>query len=150
MQQARDHKASPPDLSNILEHQRLSPGRGCRKKRRWDSSSSEPGSRALDGRDLSPNTGPAESRGLSPDHRLSERQAYSPDTESVAPPGYASISRPLDHRVCSPDRLIHGSSTHRLPASYGAQRTDGEERITIPEYRREVSAMRLKVLMFFS
>ncbi|KAM9323705.1 uncharacterized protein KZ484_021777 isoform 3-T3 [Pholidichthys leucotaenia] len=35
-----------------------------------------------------------------------------------------------------PDRLSHGSSSQRFPASYG-QRTNSEEKITVPEYMRE-------------
>ncbi|XP_068995632.1 A-kinase anchor protein 8-like isoform X2 [Embiotoca jacksoni] len=51
----------------------------------------------------------------------------------------ARLSGPLDQRGRSPDDRIHGSSTQQFPASYGGQRTNGEERITPPEYRREMS-----------
>ena len=125
----------PPDLDNNLERQRLSP-----RRTHWDA---EAGSRLLDRRDFNPEHRPTESRGLSPGYRLPERRTYSPDIESLEPPsGYVSVGRPLDHRVCSPDRLIHGSSTQRFPAPYGAQRTNSEERMAIPEYRREVSPVR--------
>lgn len=138
MPQGQDHNHSPPDQDNNLGHQCLSPSSGGHDNHPWDPSYSD---RPLNRRDFSPETRPTESRGLSPGHRLPERQAYCPDTDSLVPPGYGSISRPLDHRVCSPDRPIHGSSTQRFPASYGAQRTNGEERITIPEYRRQLSPM---------
>lgn len=144
MPQDQDHNHFPPNQDNNLGPQRLSPSKGCCNKSRWDIPYSKTGSQPLDGRDFSPETRPTNSQGLSPGHRLPERRAYSPDTESLVPSGYGSISRPLDHRVGSPDRLIHGSSTQRFPASYGAQRTNGEDKITIPEYRREVSPIRLK------
>ncbi|XP_070829980.1 uncharacterized protein [Chaetodon trifascialis] len=143
MSRGQDHNHSPPDQDNNLTRQRLSPGRGCHDERRWDSSYSEPESLPLERHDFDPETRPTESRGLSPCQRLP--QAYCPDTETLVPPGYGSINRPLDHRVCSPDRLVHGSSTQRFLASYGAQRTNGEERITIPECRREVSPIRLQM-----
>ncbi|XP_067461527.1 uncharacterized protein [Thunnus thynnus] len=136
-----NHNHSLPDQDNNLSRQCVSPGRGCRENRCWDSSLSEPGSRPLDRHDFNPETRLAESRGLSPGHRPPERRAYSPDIESLDRPGYGSISRPLDHRSCSPDRLIHSSSTHQFPASYGGQRTNGEARVTMPEYKREVSPM---------
>ncbi|XP_044076285.1 uncharacterized protein LOC122887282 [Siniperca chuatsi] len=130
MPKGQDHNDSPPDQDNSL-----SPSRGSCNSR-WDLPYPKPRSRPPDRRDFNPETRPTESRGLSPGHR---RQAYNPDTESLNPPGYGSISRPLDHRVCSPDRLIQSSSTQQFPASYGGQRTNGEERITIPEYRREMT-----------
>lgn len=137
MPQDQDHNHSPPDRDNNLGHQHLPPS----SDHHWDSELRRP----LGRRDFNPETRPTECRGLSPGHRLPERRAYTPDTDTLDPPGYGAISRPLDHRVCSPDRLIHGSSTQRFPASYGGQRTNGEERITIPEYRREVSPITLKV-----
>uniref|UniRef100_A0A3Q3RQ25 Zinc finger protein 326 n=1 Tax=Mastacembelus armatus TaxID=205130 RepID=A0A3Q3RQ25_9TELE len=134
--ESKDRNNSSSDQDNKLGRKLLSPGRGTRNKSRWDS---EPGSRLFN-----TETRPNENRSLSPGHRLSERRAYSQDTESLDQPGYGSIRRPLDHKVCSPDRIIHGSSTQRFPASYGGQRTNGEERITVPEYRREMStAVRL-------
>lgn len=143
--QGQDHSHTSPDQDNNLGPQCLSPSRGCRNKGRWDSSRYEPRSRPLDRRNFSPETKPTESPGLSPGQRLPERLAYIPDTESIDPPGYGSISRPLDHRVRSPDRLIHGASTQRFPASYGGQRTNGEERITILEHRKGISPVRLKI-----
>ncbi|KAF1384129.1 hypothetical protein PFLUV_G00139090 [Perca fluviatilis] len=125
---AQGHNHSPPDQDE-----------GCLKKGRWDRSYSESASRLLDRCDFSPETRPTESRGFSTGHRLPERQAYAPTTESLDRPGFDSISRPLDHRVCSPERHVHGSSTQRFLASYGGQRTNGEERIIIPEYSREMT-----------
>ncbi|XP_029309115.1 uncharacterized protein LOC115022283 isoform X2 [Cottoperca gobio] len=137
MRLAQRHNQSPTDQDDNLKRQRLSPSTDCNKKGPWTSSYSE--SVNLDRHGLNPETRPTVNRGLSPDHRLPERQVYSPNTESLDHPGYDSISRPLDHRVCSPDRLFHGSSTQMFPASYGGQGTNGEERIIIPEYRREMS-----------
>ncbi|XP_062284927.1 A-kinase anchor protein 8-like isoform X2 [Scomber scombrus] len=133
-----NHDHSPPDQDNNLARQRLSPGRGCLEIRHWNSSFSEPGSRPLDRHDFNPGTRPSESRGLSQGHRLPERRAYSPGTESLDRPGYGSINRPLDHRSRSPDRNIHSSSTQQFPGSYRGHRTNGEERITMPEYKREM------------
>ncbi|KAE8291123.1 DBIRD complex subunit ZNF326 [Larimichthys crocea] len=143
MPQCQDHNRSPADQDNNLGHQHLSPSRGCCDNLHWDSSYSEPGNRPLDRRDLNPETRPTECRNLSPGRRLPERCAFSPDAESIVPPGYGSMSRPVDHRVRSPDRLIHSSSTQRFPASYAGQRTNGEEIIPIAEYRRETTTVRL-------
>lgn len=133
MPRAQHRNRSPVDQDNNLERHRLSPGRGSSKKCRWGSNYSESTGQPLNSRDLSPETRPTESRGLSPCHGLPER------------PGYDPAGRPLDHRVHSPDRPIHCSSSQCFPESYGGQRTNGEERMTIPEYRREVSLIRLKV-----
>ncbi|KAI4809016.1 hypothetical protein KUCAC02_017932, partial [Chaenocephalus aceratus] len=129
MLQAQNRNQSPPDQDNQLEHQHLSPV-------------------GINMQDLSPETGPSEGRDLSPDHtlpdhRLPERQAYSPSTESHDISGYDSMRRHLDHRVDSPDRLIQDSSTQHFPASYGEQRTNGEEGITVPEYMRQMTKVRL-------
>lgn len=149
MTQNHVQNCDTPEQDNKLGRTHLSPSKGCLNKGRWDVPYSDRGSRPLDRHDIrhdiSPDTRPTESQGFSPGNRLPEQQAYSPDIESLDQPRYSSISRTLDHRVCSPDRFIHGSSTQKFPASYGAQRTNGEERITIPEYRREVSPKRLKV-----
>jgi len=149
MLQAQNRNQSPLDQDNQLEHQHLSPGQDCQKKRRFASTFIE--SVGIDMQDLSPETGPSEGRDLSPDHRLPdhrlpERQAYSPSTESHDISGYDSMRRHLDHRVDSPDRLIHDSSTQHFPPSYGEQRTNGEETITVPEYMREVSIIKLNNL----
>ncbi|KAM9845418.1 uncharacterized protein ACBR49_012149 [Aulostomus maculatus] len=120
---------SSPDQDNNLGQKRLG---------RWDMPYSEPGSRPLDRHDLSPEIRPAESRGLSPGHRLPERQVYSSDTEPLDPPWYGSISRPLDHRSCSPDRLIRSSSTQQIPTCFGVQRTDGERTLML-DYRSKVA-----------
>nr|XP_046265696.1 uncharacterized protein LOC124070092 isoform X2 [Scatophagus argus] len=125
---SQDRRHSLPNQDTNLGRQHLSPGRGGREKSRWDVPYSEPVSRPLDRRNLSPESRPTVNRGLSPGHRLCERQAYSPDTEPLVPSGFGSVSRPLDHRV--------GQS---FSASYGAQMSNGEERITIPEYRREMT-----------
>ncbi|XP_034071239.1 uncharacterized protein LOC117545535 isoform X2 [Gymnodraco acuticeps] len=146
MLQAQNRNQSPPDQDNQLEHQHLSPGQDCQKKRRFASTFIE--SVSINMQDLSPETGPSEGRDLSPDHRLPdhrlpERQAYSPSTESHDISGYDSMRRHLDHRVDSPDRLIQDSSTQHFPPSYGEQRTNGEERITVPEYMRQMTKVRL-------
>ncbi|XP_034743053.1 uncharacterized protein LOC117953813 [Etheostoma cragini] len=112
---------------------------GCLKKGRWDRSYSKSASQLLNRCELSPETRSTESQGFSTGHRLPERQAYGPTTKSPDQPGFDSISRPLDHRVCSPDRHIHGSSNQRFLASYEGQRTNGEEGIIIPEYSREMT-----------
>lgn len=91
---------------------------------------------------FSPETRPCENQGFSSGQRLHDRQTYSPNTESLDRPGYCSIGRHLDHRVCSSDQIIPGSSTQR---SYGGQRTNEEERITVPEFRREVSLVKLRI-----
>lgn len=137
--QGQDH-----NQDNNLGPQHLSPSKGFRDKSRWDIPYSKTGSQPPDERDFSPETRPTNSQALSPGHRLPERRAYSVNTESFVPLGYGSTSRPLDHRVGSSDRLTHGSLTQRFPASYGAQRMNGEDRIPIPEYRSEVSPVRLK------
>ncbi|XP_031711068.1 uncharacterized protein LOC116387810 isoform X2 [Anarrhichthys ocellatus] len=135
---------SPHDEDCDLGRQCSSPSSGFRKKRRWGSCYSESVSHPLDKCDFSPETRPTQSEGLSPGHRLPEQQAYSLNTESLDQTGYDSISSPLDHRVCSPDRLIHASSAQQFPACYGGERIDGEERIIIPEYEREMNtAVRL-------
>ncbi|XP_075953390.1 uncharacterized protein LOC142955994 isoform X3 [Anarhichas minor] len=135
---------SPHDEDCDLGRQCSSPSSGNRKKRRWGSCYSESVSHPLDRCDFSPETRPTQSEGLSPGHRLPEQQAYSLNTESLDQTGYDSISSPLDHRVCSPDRLIHASSAQQFPACYGGERIDGEERIIIPEYEREMNtAVRL-------
>lgn len=130
-----DSSHCPSDQDNNLGHC-LSPGRGCQKKSRWNCSDQV-------GQLFSPEMRPSENQGFSPGHRLPDRQTYSPDTESLDRPRFNNIGRPLDHRldhrVCSPDRTIHGSPTQRFPTTYGGQRTNGEERMTVAEYRREVS-----------
>ncbi|XP_023270541.1 DBIRD complex subunit ZNF326 isoform X1 [Seriola lalandi dorsalis] len=132
-----NHNHSASNQDNNPGRRRLSPGGVCREKRRWDSSYSVPGSQPFDRREFSPETRPSENRGLAPCHRLSE--VYSPGTESLDRPGYGSISTPLEHRVCSPDRIVHSSSTQQFPASYGGQNINGEERITVTEHRREIT-----------
>lgn len=102
----------PP--SNIQEKsvgcQRLSPNR--HKRSRWASCYSEPGG-------------------------LPEGRAYGPETESLDRPGYGLKSGPPEQRGCSPDRVLHGSSSQVFPEPYRGRRSNGEER-TLPEYRREV------------
>ncbi|XP_039999512.1 DBIRD complex subunit ZNF326-like isoform X2 [Xiphias gladius] len=124
-----NHSTSDQDINPDRRH--LSPGRET--LRHWNST---PGGRLFDTRDFSPETRPGENR---LGQRLPERRVYSPDNESLDRPGYGSISRPLDHRVCSPDRMVHGSSNQQIPATYGGRKTNGEERITVPEHRREMT-----------
>ncbi|XP_040027665.2 uncharacterized protein LOC120816234 [Gasterosteus aculeatus] len=122
MLDAQNHNESPP---NEDYGQCSSPSRGFGKKRCWGSSYSESVNQSIDRSDFDPETRPAQSQSVSPSHR--ER------------PGYDSISRHLDHRVCSPDRLIHASSAQNLPAIYGGQMTNGEESIILPDYEREMN-----------
>ncbi|XP_068593752.1 DBIRD complex subunit ZNF326-like isoform X2 [Cebidichthys violaceus] len=136
MLHAQNHNKSPTDEDYDLGS---SPSGGFRKKRRWGSCYSESVSHPPDRQDFSPETSPTQSEGLSPGHGPPEQQAHSLNTESLDQTGYDSVSRPLDHRVCSPDGLIHASSAQQFPACYGGQRVDGEERIIIPEYEREMN-----------
>ncbi|KAG7227173.1 hypothetical protein INR49_013972 [Caranx melampygus] len=130
--QSKDHNPSTFNEDKNMGCRRLSPVRS-----RWDTSYSAPESRPFSRRNFSPETSPSESRGPTSCHRLSE--VYSPDTESLDRPGLGPISRPLEHRVCSPDRTAHSSSTQLFPASYRGQHTNGEERITVTEHRREIT-----------
>lgn len=139
MPQGQDH-----NQDNNLGPQHLSPSKASGNKGRWDIPYSKTGSQPPHQHDFSLENRPTNSQALSLGHRLPERQAYSPNAESFVPLGYGSTSRPLDHRVGSSDRLTDGSLTQRFPASYGAQRMNGEDRIPIPEYRSEVSPVRLK------
>ncbi|XP_034558930.1 uncharacterized protein LOC117826748 [Notolabrus celidotus] len=118
-----------------LESQSLSPNQSCSEQSHWDSSVLRPGSRPLDSLDF-------ENQGLSPGHRLTDQGDYSPETELLNQAGFDPISRPVDHQVCSPERVIPSSSTQLFPPSYGGQRTNGEGRMAVPEYRREVSPLR--------
>ncbi|KAF7669775.1 hypothetical protein LDENG_00124160 [Lucifuga dentata] len=140
MPQGQNHSHHPEqDDDDVRWHRykHLSPGRGCHDNYHWELPYSESGSRPLNGRDFRPpETRPTEHQGPSPTNRLPERQPYSPNVES-ADPGYGSISRTLDRRSCSPDRLSHRSSNQNFTASYGGQMTNGDE--TMPEYRREMS-----------
>ncbi|KAG7526081.1 DBIRD complex subunit ZNF326 isoform X1 [Solea senegalensis] len=133
-EQNQDHK---------LERQRLSPGISCRDNNRWDSTFSEPGSRHFVRRDFFPEPRTTESQGLSSGHRLPERQAYSPHAETLDRPVFGSLSRDVDHRICSPDMIIHSSSPQECLASYGGQKANGEERIRVLEHRREMTTVRL-------
>nr|XP_020471711.1 DBIRD complex subunit ZNF326 [Monopterus albus] len=137
MPPSKDHNQCPSNQDNMLGQRPLSLNKSSRTKSRWDVSIFD-----LQRQHLDRETKPTENRGLS--HTLPEQRAYSQDTESLKQPGYGSIGRPLDHRVCIPDRIIHGSSTQQFPASYGGQRTNGEETVTVPEYRIEMTtAVRL-------
>ncbi|CAJ1071885.1 uncharacterized protein LOC117826748 [Xyrichtys novacula] len=121
----------------------LSPKKSSEQSR-WDSSVLRPGSRPLCRLDYGSVTSENESQGLSPSHMLPDQQTYSPETESIDPVGYYPTKRPLDHRGSSPERVIPSSSasTPPFPLSYGGQRANREERVTVPEYRREVSPVR--------
>nr|XP_019958556.1 PREDICTED: DBIRD complex subunit ZNF326 [Paralichthys olivaceus] len=139
VEQSKAQHHSSSDQDNNTECQHLSPGRGCRDKGHWDSPFPKAGNRLFDRPDLRPEFIPDDNQGLSSAHRLPEREAYSPHTEPLDQPGYASISRPLDHRVCSPEGIVVRSSSQEFPASYGGQETNGEERIRMPEHRREMT-----------
>ncbi|XP_029930196.1 DBIRD complex subunit ZNF326 [Myripristis murdjan] len=147
MPPSQEDKHSRSEQGNDRGHRgykRSSPSRGCRDNH-WDLSYSEPGNRLCDGRDFSPESRANDCRSLSPNNRLPERRSYSPKTEALDRPGYGSVNRPLDHRGFSPDRLSLGSTrlmpasgrSTLFPASYGGQRTSGEDRMTVPEYRGE-------------
>lgn len=112
-----DH--SPSSQGTTLERQRLSPSRGSR----WDIPFFEPGSRTLDEREISTGSRSKDGR--------------SPEPEEEDHPRYGSMSRALDQRGCSPDRTIHSSSTQRI--SPYSQQVVEEERLALPEYRREIS-----------
>lgn len=129
----QDHNHSSADQENNLEGHCLS------LSREWDSSFREPERQPLARRNISPETRLTEGLRLSPGYNLPERRTYGPDSESLDPPGHSSIHRPLEHRVCSPDRLMHSSSSQQFPPSYGGQRTNDEERTTIPEFRTEIN-----------
>ncbi|XP_028284403.1 A-kinase anchor protein 8-like isoform X2 [Parambassis ranga] len=118
-------QALTPDPSPPNQDSHVAP----RRSSRWDVPYSEPENRSVDRHHLSPGIRPTESQCLSPRHRPSEQQAYSP--------GYDSMSGHLDKRHCSPNKLIHGSSTQVFPATYGGQRTNGED-TTLPDFRREL------------
>lgn len=134
MLQDQDHKLSPPIEDGSVERQCLSPMRDCPDDQHWDSAFSKPGSRPLD-REFSTGPRPAEMPGLSPVLRQPEEQIYNPEPELLHCPGFGSLSEPVDQRGGSPDLLIRGSST--FPPPFG-QRTNGEK-ITVPEYKMEVS-----------
>ncbi|KAM8849676.1 DBIRD complex subunit ZNF326-like isoform 2-T3 [Spinachia spinachia] len=110
MPNAQIHNESLP---NEDYGQCSSPSRGFGKKRCWASSYCEPVNQSFES-DFEPDSRPAESQSVSPSNSLAER------------PGYESISGPLDHGVCKPDRLIHTSSAQMFPAIYGGQMTNGE------------------------
>ncbi|XP_067331850.1 uncharacterized protein [Channa argus] len=133
--QKRDNNHCLSDQDNNLGQKRLPPGKGCLKKSRWDCC-------PQGGLLFSPEIRSSDNPALNPGHTLADRLAYSPGTESVDRLEYSSVGRPLDQRVCSPDRSIHGFSTQQFQASFGGQRTNKEERITAPDYRRDVSAMK--------
>lgn len=123
-----------------LESQSLSPKRSSNDGSHWDSSFMNPGSRPLSKLDCGSVMIPNKSQGLSPVHRLNDQQAYSPETDPLVLAGCEPRNRPMDYRVCSPERVIPSStSTQPFPPSYGGRRTNGEERMTVPDYRREVS-----------
>lgn len=113
-------------------------GTGPQSKSRWDKPYCKSRSQVSNSHDLRPEMQPINSRGPSPDHRLPEQVDHRPDFESVAPPSYGSSGRPVHHRFGSPDRSRHNSSPQRFPSSYGVQRTNGDDSISVPEYSREV------------
>ncbi|XP_060940376.1 DBIRD complex subunit ZNF326-like [Limanda limanda] len=139
--QSKAQHHSSLDQENNTESQRLSPGSGCRDKGRWDSPYPKPGNQLFDRPDLRhefiPDEGTEnESLGSRP---LPEREAYSPHREPFDQQEYDSRSRPLDHRVRSPERIVARSSSQEFTASYRGQETNGEERMRMPEHRREMT-----------
>ncbi|KAM4552176.1 uncharacterized protein PAE49_015671 [Odontesthes bonariensis] len=140
MSQAKGRNLLSPSHDKNLSHRRSSPDRVRHDNRCWESSNSEPRGQSLDNRcEFTSRTRPTENKGISPGHILPERGTYSPDAESPDRPGFAFTSGPLDQRGCCPESPPHGPATQRFPVSYGGQITNGEERITLPEYRREVT-----------
>lgn len=143
-----DSSDSEHEMPHSQDQYHISPnqnsGAGPQSKGRWDKPYCKTRSQASNSHDLRPEMQPINSRGPSPDHRLPEQVAHHPDFESVAPPSYGSSGRPVHHRLGSPDRSRHDSSPQRFPASYGAQRTNGDDGISVPEYRREVWPTRVK------
>uniref|UniRef100_A0A1A7WRL4 DBIRD complex subunit ZNF326 n=1 Tax=Iconisemion striatum TaxID=60296 RepID=A0A1A7WRL4_9TELE len=131
----QERPCSRTNNNKSLEHLRLSPDR--LHHRHWDSSFPKSANPAVDKQKLF--TGPTESRGLSPGHRLPEKHPHNPKIESHDCPGYGFQNRPLEQRGSSPNRLIYSSSTQGFPESYSGRSTNGEERITWPEYRREMT-----------
>ncbi|KAM4605717.1 uncharacterized protein ACJ7VT_017894 isoform 2-T2 [Polymixia lowei] len=127
----------------------FAPDRGRHDNHHWEASYTQQLNMRLDRQDLSPNTRHPEGRGPSPSNRLTERRAYSPDARPPERLGYGSITRPLDHRGFSPDRPSFSSSDRLMPASemskpfppalYGRQGSNGEERMTVPESRKEMT-----------
>ncbi|XP_034039489.1 uncharacterized protein LOC117522205 [Thalassophryne amazonica] len=132
-------------LDNRPGHQghSLSSNRGFHDNKDQGESYSETGSRSLNRCDFNPEFRPPEFQSHSLGNRPPERHAYSQHTEAPDRPIYGSISRPLDQRRQSPDRVGHCSSTQMLPLSYGGERVDGEERMSVPDYRREMATKRL-------
>lgn len=143
-----DHRRSSLNQEDNLGPRRLSPSKGCSNKSRWDIPYSKTRTSPLSRRNFFPETRPTNSQHLSPGHRLPEGRAYSTDTESHFSLGYGAISRPLDHRIGSPDRLIHGLSTQRFPTSHEAQSTNGDDEVTILECKWTISSIRLKVQQY--
>ncbi|XP_041847501.1 uncharacterized protein LOC121643941 [Melanotaenia boesemani] len=137
MPQSKDHKLSPPKQDN-KRCQQLSPDTEHPDKRPWESSRSELTSRPLDRREFNAGTKPLESRALIPGHLLPERHHHSPEAEPLSCPGYDFASKPLDQIGHSPDSYDPNPSTQHFPASYGGPSTNGQERITEPEYRKEM------------
>ncbi|XP_037537226.1 DBIRD complex subunit ZNF326 [Nematolebias whitei] len=130
------HKPSPNIQDKSVECQRLSPDRRCRQSSPWESHHAEPGRQLVDKHNFP--TRPTENRGLSPRRSLREIHAYSPERKTLDRPGYGLKGGPKEKRVCSPDRVPHGSSDQ----PYRGRRTNGEERTTLPEYRREMPPTR--------
>ncbi|XP_037837773.1 DBIRD complex subunit ZNF326 isoform X2 [Kryptolebias marmoratus] len=130
---AQDGKPSPNIQDKSINCQRFSSDR--HRSSHWESPYSESGSRPLDKHKFT--TRPTENRGLSPGRRLPESHAYGPDTKTLERPGYGLKSGPPEQRGCSPDRALYGSSTQAFPEPYRGRRINGEERTTLPEYRRE-------------
>ncbi|XP_029381032.1 uncharacterized protein LOC115057918 isoform X2 [Echeneis naucrates] len=135
--QSKDFNQSTSDQDNKTGSWHLSPGRGCCVKRRWDSACSVPVSQPFDRCDRSSETRPSENRGLSSRSRLSE--VYNPGPGPLDRPGYTSTSRPLEHRACSPEMIVHSASAQQFPASYGGQKSNGDERKTATENKRETA-----------
>ncbi|XP_061549821.1 uncharacterized protein LOC133411442 isoform X1 [Phycodurus eques] len=117
---------APPEQDDNLEWQRLSPDRSCRGNPPWQLG------QPLDIHDFSPESRPSESCVDSPGPcQLSERLAYSPNMKSMEPLGYGST-----RRAFTPERRVDSSFGQQYSVSFEEERTNGEEEMTRPEYRR--------------
>uniref|UniRef100_A0A1A8BU35 DBIRD complex subunit ZNF326 n=1 Tax=Nothobranchius kadleci TaxID=1051664 RepID=A0A1A8BU35_NOTKA len=126
----QERACSPTNDENSVEHQRLSPDRLHLHSSYWHSAFHESVDPPLDRQKLF--TAPTES--------TTEKHPHNLETEMHDRPGYGFQSRSLEQRGSSPNRLVHGSSTPGFPEAHSRRRAnEEEERITWPEYTREMT-----------